>query len=59
MLKITKAQLDKHNELNTKFNDNVTFPDGYELVEYANAQKIGATYGHMYICILPDGSSHS
>lgn len=58
-LPITKAQLDKHNELNERFKTDVTFPDGFRLVSESEAQNIGATYGSIYICILPDGSSHS
>ena len=58
-LPITQAQLDKHTVLNERFETEITFPDGHRLVPEAEAQSIGATYGSIYICILPDGSSHS
>jgi len=59
MLKITQAQLDKHNQLNKRFDAGVTFPDGYELVPEGEAQSIGATYGRLYVNIEPDGSSQT
>ena len=60
MLKITQAQIDKHNELNKRFNAEVGLePDSYEIVPAEQAQNIGATYGRIYICIEPDGRSHS
>jgi hypothetical protein len=59
MLKVTQKQVDKHNALNKRFNAENTFPDGHEIVPEREAQSIGGTYGSMYICILPDGSSHS
>lgn len=61
MLKVTQKQIDKHDFLNSHNNrgrEPVKLPE-VEIVPESEAQNIGAVYGTIYICILPDGSSHS
>ena len=54
-----KAQLKKHKELCERFDVAITFRDGYRIVRPEQAESIGAYYGRIYFCILPDGSAHS
>lgn len=58
-LPISREQLNKHNELCKRFNAEVDFPVGFRVVPQDEAEPIAAYYGNLYICILPDGSSHS
>jgi len=60
MLKVTQAQVDKHMLLNERNNRNAPpVKLDAEIVPAEQAEAIGAWYGSLYICILPDGSSHS
>jgi hypothetical protein len=63
MLKITVNQLEKHKILLERFsNKGPTLKDNYVLVDHDEATSIADWYGQynpMFICIMPDGSSHS
>jgi len=59
-LPISQEQLDKHNLLNKKFGTNISLGFyGYNVVPQDKAVNIGAQYGSMFVCICPDGSSHT
>lgn len=61
MLKITQAQLDKHNILLKRFNTEIPslLPDSYTLVSEKEAQPIEAYYGRMFIHIGIKGDSNT